>query len=119
MRDRLKPYHTAAAVNSLASPPPITLAAKSAKQAKNTAAAAARLIAKVLQSIPEKGAIKMNDSSKMSDIRLGIVMLKRSVNAAKARQSGSVRKMAAITTRETPFYSANSRRIEDESGYSV
>jgi hypothetical protein len=46
-------------------------------------------------------------------------MLKRSVNAAKARQSGSVRKMAAITTRETPFYSANSRRIEDESGYSV
>jgi hypothetical protein len=37
-------------------------------------------------------------------------MLSRSVNAANARQSGSARKMTAITMKETPVYSNTSRR---------
>lgn len=64
----------------------MTLVAKSAKQAKNTMPAAARLIAKVCQSMLQNGATVKKDNSRKSVILFGIVILKRSFRAAKARQ---------------------------------
>lgn len=100
--DILKPYQTVAAVSNFASPPPIALAAKSAKQTKNTAVAAAMLIAKVCQSMPVNGATTTKESSNIRGILLGMVMLNRSFSAAKATHKGKVRKIAATTIGSIP-----------------
>jgi hypothetical protein len=45
--------------------------------------------------MPDNGATTIKDNRSTSDILLGMVMLKRSFSAAKARHRGNIRKIAA------------------------
>src|SRR5215831_8615229 len=84
-----KPSHSAIAAQSLASPPPIQRHAKKTNAAARTAMPAARCETRTAPLKPPSTATTANPATRTSEMRLAIVMVKRSLAAANAIVAGN------------------------------
>jgi len=84
-----KPSHSAIAAENLASPPPIQRHAKQTNAAPRTATPAPRCETRTAPLKPPSTATTANPATRMSEMRLAMVMVKRSLAAANAIAAGN------------------------------